>query len=95
MSAYLLIRATITDPENFARYSAVVPGLVSKFGGQYIVMDREPEQIEGTLGCQSIVMSKWPDKAAAQKFWDSEEYRTAIPLREGTGEFDVTLLNGL
>ena len=94
MSAYLIIQAQINDWEKFKSYTQVVPAIVKQYGGEYIVMDGEPEIFEGTE-TGSVVISKWPSKAAAQRFWQSNEYKNAMPLRAGTGEFQVMLVNSL
>lgn len=95
MSAYLIIQAKITDWPKFKAYTDVVPSLVSQFGGEYIVMDGKPITLEGHLSDTSLVVSKWPSHEAAQNFWNSKEYQQAKLLREGTGEFTVSLVNGL
>jgi len=41
------------------------------------------------------VISVWPDRAAAEAFWQSPEYRAACELREGAGEFAIQLVDGL
>ena len=40
----------------------------------------------------SMVISEWPDKAAAKAFWDSPEYQEAKKLREGCAECQVLLI---
>jgi uncharacterized protein (DUF1330 family) len=96
MSAYMVIRARIDNPDAFSRYAKVVPALVKKYGGQYRVMGGPITVLEGEWPeGWTVVISEWPDKAAAEKFWQSEDYRQAISLRENTGEFEVILLNGL
>lgn len=94
MSAYLIIQATVHDWEKFKQYTDVVPGLVEQHGGKYIVMDGQPEYIEGAFRPASVVVSLWPDKAAAQNFWQSDAYKQAKALREGTGVFNVMLVEG-
>ena len=94
MSAYLIIQAKISDWNKFKNYTQVVPNIVKQFGGEYIVMDSEPEIFEGD-DSGSVVVSKWPSKEAAQRFWQSNEYKNAMPLRAGTGKFHVMLVNSL
>ena len=43
----------------------------------------------------SYVISRWPSKLAAITFWESAAYADIRPLREGCGEFEVLLLDGL
>ena len=95
MSAYLIIQAKVTDWNKFKNYTDVVPAIVAKHGGEYIVMDRAPEIFEGRENVGSVVISKWPSKKEAQAFWQSEAYKKAMPLRAGTGEFHVMLVEGL
>lgn len=94
MHAYLIIQAKVTDWEKFKNYTDVVPAIVKQYGGEYIVMERQPEVYEGEEP-GSVVVSKWPSREAAQAFWQSEVYQKAIPLREGAGTFHVMLVNGL
>lgn len=95
MAAYLLIQATIEDMAAFKRYTAVVPQLVQKYGGQYVVMESNHVLLEGKHKPGSVVLSTWPDEAAAQKFWQSDEYSAAKQLRHGSGQFHVMLLHSL
>ncbi|MGI2024523.1 DUF1330 domain-containing protein [Shewanella glacialipiscicola] len=95
MAAYLLIQATIKDMAAFKRYTAVVPQLVQKYGGQYAVMENNHVLLEGKHKPGSVVLSTWPDEAAAQKFWQSDEYAAAKQLRQGSGQFHVMLLHSL
>jgi len=94
MTAYMIIQATIEDRDSFAAYSKEVPPLVSQFGGKYIAMG-QADLLEGTYNPASAVISEWPSKEAALKFWHSPEYAEKIKLREGTGTFNVTLVDGI
>ncbi|XQW83449.1 DUF1330 domain-containing protein [Thalassotalea piscium] len=94
MSAYLIIQAKLSDWNKFKDYTEVVPAIVKQYGGEYIVMDSQPEIFEGE-DAGSVVVSKWPSKEAAQNFWQSSEYKKAKPLRAGTGKFHVMLVNSL
>lgn len=94
MTAYLIIQATVTNPEAFAQYTKAVPALVAKFGGQYIAMG--PVQLlEGDYDAKSMVISQWPSKQSAMTFWNSLEYRDIIKYRDGAGVFNISLIEGL
>lgn len=94
MSAYLIIQAVVSDWGKFKKYTDIVPSIMKKYGGEYIVMDSSPEVFEGNEP-GSVVVSKWASKEAAYDFWQSQAYQNAIPLREGTGTFHVMLVNSL
>ncbi len=91
---YMIILAYLTDRERFVSgYSRAVPPLVEKYGGRYVLMGRGAELLEGAWGdSASVVISEWPSKEAAQTFWSSPEYEEAKKLRDGTGTFQVILI---
>lgn len=95
--AYLLVQGTVTDREGFGAYSAALPPIYRKYGGEYlaIVSAPEVEVAEGRPERRSIVLARFPSRAAARAFWDSPEYAQARRLRAGMGEFFVTILDGL
>ena len=41
-----------------------------------------------------MVISEWPDRAAAQAFWNSPEYAEAKKLRDGIAACQVLLIEG-
>jgi len=94
MRAYLIVEAVITDRGKFAAYAQAVPELVARFGGEYVVLGGEQEALEGDWGDARLVVHRWPDMAAARRFWRSPEYAEARKLREGAGEFRVLLVEG-
>ena len=94
MPAYLVIEAQITDPQGFAAYAKATPGIVSQYGGQYMVMGGEQQSLEGEHSARTVI-SCWPDRAAALAYWHSSEYAADKPLREGTGQFRVQLVDGI
>ena len=94
MAAYMIIACRIHEREKFiSGYGQAVPALVQKFGGEYIVVAPGAELLEGTLeGYASIAISRWPDKAAAKRFWDSDEYTEVKKLRDGLADAEVLLV---
>jgi len=94
MSAYMIIACKIHDREKFiSGYGKAVPALVEKFGGEYLIVAPGAELLEGTLeGYQSIALSKWRNKTAARKFWESEEYAEVKKLREGLADAEVMIV---
>ncbi len=94
MAAYLVIEAVITDRGKFMSYAQRVPDVVSRFGGEYLVLGGDHEALEGEWGNVRLVVHRWPDMETARLFWNSPEYRDVRTLREGTGDFRVMLVEG-
>jgi uncharacterized protein (DUF1330 family) len=98
MPAYLIVQARVTDPERFGAYVGAVPALVARFGGCYRVLGGTTEVLEGAYPAwpeTKTVVSEWPSRQAALAFWHSPEYRQAVLLREGAGEFSIALVDGV
>jgi uncharacterized protein (DUF1330 family) len=95
MSCYMIVQAQVSDRAKFLAYTAVVPALVAQFGGRYLVLGGATTPLEGQWPDCKTVVSEWPDRASAQRFWDSAEYRAAARLREGAGQFTIVLVDGI
>ncbi|MEO7385963.1 MAG: DUF1330 domain-containing protein [Gammaproteobacteria bacterium] len=92
---YMIVIAELTDRQRFmAGYAEVVPPLVIRFGGRYVVRGSGGIFAEGGW-CEnpSAVVSEWPNREAALRFWNSPEYSEARQMREGTGRFQVLLID--
>ena len=96
MPAYMIITAKIADRDAFINsYGKAAAELVAKFGGQYVLRAPGAELLEGGFGDgASVIISQWPDKEAAQRFWNSPEYREVKKLRDGLADCQVILLEG-
>ena len=96
MSCYMIVQAELTDRDRFAHYATQTPKVVQAYGGSYICLGRGAQLLEGSFGeGRSVVISVWPSREAALSFWNSPEYAELKQLREGTGHFNVTLVDDL
>jgi len=93
MTAYIVVEGLISDPDGFAAYAQAVPPLVAQFGGRYKILGGESRVLEGEWGATKLVMHEWPSLETAEAFWYSEEYQRIKPLRAGTGQFRVLLVD--
>jgi len=67
---------------------------VERFGGRYVLMGAATQVLEGdSAEGGGAVISEWPDRATALRFWNSPEYAVARKLREDTGRFQVVLVD--
>lgn len=94
MPAYMIVTAKIADREAFINgYGAVAGKLVEQFGGKYVLRGPGAKLLEGDFGDgASMAISEWPDKAAAEAFWNSSEYAEAKKLRAGAADCQVLLI---
>ncbi|MEL7028346.1 MAG: DUF1330 domain-containing protein [Pseudomonadota bacterium] len=94
MPAYLIVVAKISDRDKFIQgYGKTAGALTEKFGGKYVLRGPGAELLEGSFGDgASMVISEWPDKESAHRFWNSPEYAEAKKLREGVADCQVLLI---
>jgi len=92
---FMLVFVTIKDREKFlAGYAPAAAKLVEKFGGKYVLRAQGGETLEGAIpGGASVVISEWPDRDSAKRFWNSPEYKEAKALREGIADAHVMLID--
>ncbi len=95
MPAYMVVQATVTNPEQFTEYAERMPALIEKFGGTYRVLGGEVETLEGDWGHQALVISEWPSMDQARAMWHSDEYAELKKVREGAVDVTVLLADGL
>ena len=94
MAAYMIVTAKISDREKFiSGYGRAAGALVTQFGGRYILMGPGAELLEGDFGeGASMVISEWPDKETAKRFWNSPEYTEVKKLRKDIADCQVLLI---
>lgn len=94
MAAYMIVSAKIADRQAFIDgYGAAAAALVTRFGGRYILRGAGALGLEGDFGDgASMVISEWPDQAAALAFWNSPEYAEVKKLRVGIADCQVLLI---
>jgi uncharacterized protein (DUF1330 family) len=94
MTAWMIVSAKISDREKFVSgYGVAAAKLVAQFGGRYVIRAPGAEMLEGEgWDGASVVVSEWPDKAAARAFWNSPEYAEVKKLRDGLAECSILLV---
>lgn len=91
MTAYLIARIDVTDPDRYENYKALAPAAIEAHGGRYLARGGAHETLEGEPEQRRVVVLEFPDMDAARAFYDSPEYTAAKQAREGaaTGQFLV------
>ena len=93
--AYMIVQGKNYAPQDLGPYAASLPPIYAKYGGRYVAFSTDYDIVEGTSDYQATIISAWPSAEAAREFWTSPEYREAIKLRDGIGEFDVIIVPAL
>jgi uncharacterized protein (DUF1330 family) len=90
----MIVTAQIFDRDRFiSEYGTAAGALAERFGGRYLLRGPGAQLLEGNFGDgAAMVISEWPDKDAALRFWNSPEYAEVKKAREGIAECQVLLI---
>lgn len=91
---YVIVRATVTNPEQWGAYVAKSKAALDKYEGKPIVRGGRCETVEGTGSARNAVL-EFPSYDHALGYAKSAEYAAAKVLREGAGSLDMTVVEGV
>ncbi len=95
MPAYMIVRIKVTNPEQYKEYIAVTPGILARFGANFIARGGETVTLEGPEETSRMVIVEFPSLDVAREFYASPEYQEAMKLREGAAEVSMVGIAGV
>ena len=95
MTAYLLGRVEITDPDRYKEYMKKTPGAIEKYGGKFIVRGGDVVTLEGPEETRRLVLIEFPSLEKAKEFYYSQEYQETKKLRAGAGSGQFLAIDGV
>jgi uncharacterized protein (DUF1330 family) len=94
MSAYIIAQINVMDAAKYQEYSKMAGPATQKHGGRFLVRGGAKTVLEGNIPYQRIVVTEFPDVAAARRFYDSVEYQAAREKRLGAADFNMMVVEG-
>ncbi len=82
MSAYVIVHATIKDPEKMPEYGALAGSSIKAAGGEVITSGAVVDVLAGSHDHQRAIILRFADAQAARDWYASDAYQAAIPIRE-------------
>jgi len=95
MTAYILIRVTVTDWDRYLEYMALTPAALAKYRGRFIARGGESSTLEGPEETRRLAVCEFPTLELAKAFYASADYQAAKVLRDGACEAEFVALDGL
>ena len=95
MPAYIIANVIVTDADKMAAYREWSTKAMQEHGAEVLVRGGEFEVLEGPWTPSRLVMLRFPDRAAAKAFYNSETYSHARRVREGAGVMNMVVVDGL
>lgn len=94
MTAYLMARVSVNNPDLFAKYAEKVPEIVREHGGRFLVRGGDPLTIEGPAEQRRIVLIEFPDVDRLRAFYGSPEYRKIVGFRHDATRSEIVAVCG-
>lgn len=95
MAAYIIAQVEVTDAEKFAKYSSLVPAVVEKCGGRYLVRGGTVEAAEGSWNPPRLVVLEFPSMEKAKNFYTSQDYAPLLELRTQSAHTELSFVEGI
>ena len=77
MPAYWVARSKVNDPEQYKKYTDLVPGIMAKYGGKILARGGRFKILEGPEKFGRFIVIEFPSLEQAVACHDSPEYQAA------------------
>ena len=94
VSAYIIADIQVSDPVACDDYRPLAAASIARFGGRFIVRGGKVDLLEGEPQPERIVVIEFPDAGTARRWYQSEEYQTALKIRQAASRGRVLLVEG-
>lgn len=93
MAAYMIVFCKIKDRARFVEdYARPTAALVVQFGGEYLLRTPRVTQLEGDFGDgMASVISRWPNRAALDAFYNSPAYQPLKAARAAVSDCHILI----
>lgn len=94
--AYVVAQIDVTNPEAYTRdYASKVPPVLAALHGQYLARGGKVVPLEGKAPRSRIAIIEFPSLAAAERYWNSLEYKALAAIRHQHSTADAFIVEGL
>lgn len=94
MSAYIIARITVAQPEDYLTYANQTVALAERFGGRFLVKGGMQTVLEGNSPERHVIV-EFPDREAALAWYNSPEYRRILPIALASSQRDIVIVDGI
>jgi uncharacterized protein (DUF1330 family) len=94
MTAYMIARINVTDPEAYARYASQTVALAERHGGRFLAKGGAQTRLEGNSPDRHVVIA-FPDRQTALDWYNSDDYRRILPIAQASSERDIVVVDGI
>ena len=95
MSVYVVVDIEVKDQEAYEEYRKLVPPLIEKYGGRYLVRGGEITSVEGDWDLHRIVILEFPSADRAMELFTSDEYAPVAAIRHSAADSKLFVVEGV
>ena len=94
MGALLIVDISVHDTERYKEYVELVPDLIEKHHGKYLVRGGNVEVIEGNWQPERLIVLEFPSVASAQAFLEDPDYQPVADIRHAAASTNLVMAEG-
>ena len=94
MTAYLIARIDVTDPDDYRAYASQTVALAERAGGAFLVKGGAQSFVEGD-GPDRHVIIAFPSREQALAWYESPEYQEILPIALRSSRRDIVIVEGI
>jgi uncharacterized protein (DUF1330 family) len=94
MKAYWIAHVDVSDAEQYTQYTQRAPAAFAKFGARFLARGGRSEAMEGGRRQRNVVI-EFDSYEQAVACYQSAEYQAAKAHREGVGQAQIIIVEGL
>jgi len=94
MSAYIIARITVTEPEDYSTYARQTVALAERFGGRFLVKGGAQTALEGNSPDRHVII-EFSDRETALAWYNSDDYRRILPIALSSSNRDIVVVDGI
>lgn len=95
MAAYLLAQVEVHDMQQYRKYTAQTPAIITKYGGRFLTRGGEVVTLEGAGPTNRIVLIEFPSLQTVLDFYNAKEYQEVKQLRLPAATASFLALDGV
>ena len=84
--AYVVGNITVKNAEKWDEYRTRVPATLKPYGAELVFRGKKVATLAGEHSHSDIVVIRFPDKEAVNRWHSSAAYQALIPIREQAAE---------
>jgi uncharacterized protein (DUF1330 family) len=91
---YVIFTEVIRDPDGMGAYGRAAGPSIREGGAKVLVVERQPEVLEGEWPATQTVVLEFESVEAARAWYRSDSYQAAAKIRQQAAASDVVIVSG-